>query len=380
MLPSATPCLASNVEFGTDIASSAANYHFHGEAAAVASSTAGGKNKLWIWDIERSAVHSYLSAFDDDGSASSWAECIWGHHPRSIFCLGLRCMKMVDLRSAAVSTAIHIGTAGFLPSGRFHGAHSPCDPRVPMIVTTSSSAVSLWDLRFLREPVAQHLHHLEHDPPSLVSSSIRSNRGDGAHNSRNGGSLVMDVLVCSSMFGHPLLHSITIGDEATPLTTGLPQSIPGLRHAHQLHHSSRALHPDGAQSSATCTSGMCLLSSSVPKGIETVAFFASLSGNIWLSYTSDESYIHIAERAPAAHAKSAQLQPSISGRAVAPCPALDDVLDKNSTSRFPDESNERSPLLLSEFQKWMAFPRMPPSPSPPPLSVVFWPFFVNFML
>ena len=225
LLPSATPCLTSNVEFGTDIASSAANYHFHGEAAAVASGTAGGKNKLWIWDIERSAAHSYLSAFDDDGSASLWAECIWGHHPRSIFCLGLRSMKMVDLRSAAVSTAIHIGTAGFLPSGRFHGAHSPRDPRVPMIVTTSSSAVSLWDLRFLREPVAQHLHHLEHDPPSLVSSSIRNGRGDVAHESSSG-SLVMDVLVCSSMFGHPLLHSITIGDEYAPLTTGLLQSIP----------------------------------------------------------------------------------------------------------------------------------------------------------
>jgi hypothetical protein len=310
-------------------------------------------------------VHSYHGAFDDDGIASSWAECIWGHHPRSIFCLGLRCMKMVDLRSAAVSTAIDIGTAGFLPSGRFHGAHSPCDPRVPMIVTTSSSAVSLWDLRFIREPVVQHLHHLEHNPPSLVSSSIRNSCGDVAHNSRSG-CLVMDVLVCSSMFGQPLLHSITIGDESTPLTTGLPQSIPGLRHAHQLHHSSRALHPDGAQSSSTCTSGMCLLSSSLPKGIETVAFFASLSGTIWLSYSSDEKDSLIAESVHAAHENSSQLQSPINVRAAAPFRPLGDEVDKNSTRRFADEFIVRSPLPLSEFQKWIAFPRMSPTPFPPP--------------
>ncbi len=365
-MPSFTPCLLSSVEFGTDVAASAANHHFPGEAAAVASSFGAVRHKLGIWDIERGEVDFYLRAFDDEGRASTWADAIWGHHPRSIFCFSPRRMKMVDLRSAAVSTAIDIGTAGFLPSGRFYGAHSPCDARVPMIFTSCSSAVSSWDLRFLREPVAQCLHHLEHDPPSLIASSIRDcTLGSDGH--QKSSRLSMDILTCSSFFGYPLLHSIKIGDEHTPVTFGLPHSIYGLRHAHELQHSSRALHPDGAQSSAAVTVGMCLLSNSLPRGIQTVAFFSSLSGDIWLSYASDEC--SKAERGNVAGSASFHLESQVSHGAASTLQSVDHEFEPNLRNNFADDARELILPASSEFQKWMAFPRMLP-----PFFVPFFPF------
>ena len=81
-------------------------------------------------------------------------------------------------------------------------------------------------------------------------------------------------------------------------------------HAHELQHSSRALHPDGAQSSAAVTVGMCLLSNSLPRGIQTVAFFSSLSGDIWLSYASDEC--SKAERGNVAGSASFHLESQVS--------------------------------------------------------------------
>jgi hypothetical protein len=351
LLSSVSPCLLSSVELGSDIIASAANYHFPGEAAAVASSSEGGRNKLWIWDIERGEVDSYLRVFDDESSAFNWAESIWGHHPRSIFCFGPRRMRMVDLRSSAVSTAIEIGSTGVLPSGRFFGAHSPRDPCVPMIFTSCSSAVSSWDLRFLREPVAQILHHLEHDPPSLITSSIRGNNDLETSNC-----ILMDVLICSSCFSYPLLHSIKIGDESDPATVGLLQSIHGLRQAHQLHHSAKASHPDGAQSSADTTSGMCLLSNSLPKGIKTAAFFASLSGDIWLSLVSD--YGVEVERDCSAFTKSSDMEFSIKHRAASSFEIEKDVAGPTLRSNLSDDDGERLLLPLPEFQKWMSFPRM----------------------
>jgi hypothetical protein len=355
LLSAVSPCLLSSVELGSDIIASAANYHFPGEAAAVASSVEGGGNKLWIWDIERGEVDSYLHVFDDDSSAFTWAESIWGHHPRSIFCFGPRRMRMVDLRSSAVSTAIDIGSAGVIPSGRFFGAHSPCDPRVPMIFTSCSSAVSSWDLRFLREPVAQILHHLEHDPPSLITSSIRNcSRGNNDFETSN--CILMDLLICSSCFSYPLLHSIKIGDESAPATVGLLQSIHGLRQAHQLHHSAKVSHPDGAQCSADTTSGMCLLSNSLPKGIKTAAFFASLSGDIWLSLVSDFG-VEV-ERDFVASANSSDLEFSIKHRAASSFEMEKDVVGTSLRSNLSDDASERLLLPLLEFQKWMAFPRM----------------------
>ena len=353
MSHSLTPCLLSSVEFGAEIAASAANYHFPGEAAAVTPSFANGSNNLWIWDIERGKVDSYLRAFDDEDTTSTWAECIWGHHPRSIFCFGPRRMKMVDLRSAAVSSAIDFGTAGFLPSGRFHGAHSPCDARMPMIITSCSSAISSWDLRYLREPVTQVLHHLEHDPPSLIASSLHDCNDDCNTNN----CLSMDVLFCSSCFSYPLLHSIKLGDECTPVTVGLPRSIHGLRHAHQLLHTSRASHPDGAQSTSATTSGMCLVSNSLPKGIQTIAFFASLNGDIWLSYASNNGVkVQLGSVAPET---SSHWKLSIDHNAGASFQsASENECNTNSRVNVSDDSSERSLLPLSDFQKWMTFPRM----------------------
>ena len=359
--PVTTPCLVSTVDFGAHIAASAANYHFPCEAAAVTSSV-GGRNKLWIWDFERGEVDAYLRAFDDEECASSWAECIWGHHPRSIFCLGPRRMNMVDLRSAAVSSAIDIGSAGFLPSGRFHGAHSPCDSRVPMIVTTSSSAVSLWDLRFLREPVVQWLHHLEHDPPSFIATSIRNCSRDVFGRDTVDDRLLMDVLVCGSCFSHPLLHSINLGNEFSPVKVGLPQSIYGLRHAHQLHHSARALHPDGAQSASATTSGMCSLSNSLPEGIQFIAFFASLNGDIWLSYAVNDGNGAV-ELGSAASAELSSSGFAINRRIVVPFQAASDEVDTKLSSRFLVNANSQLPPLPSELMNWMALPRTSPSSS-----------------
>ena len=360
VLPPITPCLVSSVDFGTQICASAANYHFPCEAAAVTSSERGGRNKLWIWDFERGEMDSYLRAFDDEECASSWAECIWGHHPRSIFCLGPRRMNMVDLRSAAVSSAIDIGSNSFLPSGRFHGAHSICDSRVPMIVTTSSSAVSLWDLRFLREPVVQWLHHLEHDPPSLIASSIRNcSRDMNGHNPIDD-RLCMDVLVCGSYFSYPLLHSISLGDESAPVSVGLPQSIHGLRYAQQLHHSSRALHPDGAQSAAAATAGMCSLSNSLPDGIRFIAFFSSLSGDIWLSFASDKDGNRAVERDAVATADLSSTGFAINRRNIASFQGAVEEVDSKLRSRFPVNAKAHLPPPPSELKTWMAFPRSHP--------------------
>jgi hypothetical protein len=344
-----TPCLASSVDFGTQILASAANYHFPGEAAAIAPSLDCGQKRLGIWDLERDVVQSYVRAFDDEELDSPWADCLWGHHPRSIFCFGQRHMKTVDLRSAAVSSEIEIGSSGFLPSGRFHGAHSPRDSRAPMIVTISSSALSLWDLRFLREPVAQMLHHLEHDPPCIVSSCIRS-RCSEVQDQNVQESLSMDVLVCGSVFGYPLLHSVKLGDEDTPLSMSLPQSIHGLRQMQQQRCSSRALHPDGAQSSATTTSGMCLLSDSLPKGVRTLAFFASLNGNIWLSCVSDRADTHAAIVATR-HAHYPVGHRSVAGR-------KDDPYARSLVV-----NSDLKHISPSDFRSWMMFPRnCPPSP------------------
>lgn len=343
LAPDLTPCLVSTVDFGAQILASAANYHFPGEAAAVAPSADSSHNKLWIWDIERGAVDSYLRAFDADDHAGAWAECIWGHHPRSIFCFGQRCMKTVDLRSAAVSSAIEIGGASALPSGRFHGAHSPRDSRVPMIVTTSSSALSLWDLRFLREPSAQIMHHLEHEPPSIISSCVRGiDCGSSPYNSLND-CLYMDVLACSSRFGYPLLHSVKVGDESTPVSVSLPQSVYGLRAAHQQQNSSSALHPDGAHSAAAVTSGMCLLSTSLPPGVRTVAFFASLNGNIWVSCVSDKADTHES--------------PASTSRQRYPIATRSSAVRKTDTART---MAERAQIDPTHFRSWMALPRTPP--------------------
>jgi hypothetical protein len=338
-----TPCLVSTVDFGAQILASAANYHFPGEAAAVAPSAESGHNKLWLWDIERGAVDSYLRAFDADDHAGAWGECIWGHHPRSIFCFGQRSMKTVDLRSAAVSSAIEIGGAGALPSGRFHGAHSPRDSRVPMIVTTSSSAVSFWDLRFLREPSAQIMHHLEHEPPSIISSCVRTiDSGNNLSNSLND-CLYMDVLACGSRFGYPLLHSVKIGDESSPVSVSLPQAVYGLRAAHQQQNSSNALHPEGAHSAAAVTSGMCMLSSSLPIGIRTVAFFASLNGNIWVSCVSDKS--------------DTQEVPAATSRQRYPIATRSSLVRKTDATRT---MAVRAQIDPADFRSWMALPRTPP--------------------
>jgi hypothetical protein len=359
--PAVTPCLAAGVDLGTTIAASAANYHFPCEAAIIASSIDGGKKKLWIWDIEHDRLSAHQCAFDDEDCAFTWADCIWGHHPRSIFCVESCRLKIVDLRSNVVSSAIEIGSRGFLPSGRFYGAHNPRDARVPMIVTTSSSAVSLWDLRYFREPVAQLLHHLEHDPPALIASSFRDCNLDVHSSTSIDRCLTMDVVVCSSRFSYPLLHSVKIGDENSSVTVGLPLAIHGLREAHRLRHSSRALHADGAQTCASATSGMCLLSNSLPKGVRTVAFFASSNGHILLSYARDNIEHCSVEPGPSFLSHSL-LKPHCPPRVIEESSHAESAADAYETlvkSKTPNCCSELStPLSPSaDFSTWMTSPR-----------------------
>jgi hypothetical protein len=188
------------------------------------------------------------------------------------------------------------------------------------------------------------MHHLEHEPPSIISSSIRSFGNVGNPDDSFRECLYMDVLVCGRRFGYPLLHSIKMGDEATPVVVTLPQAVHGLRAANQQKNGSSALHPDGAQSAAFTTSGMCLLTNSLPAGVRTVAFFASFNGNIWFSCVSD--------RADALEARDLACHQRNIAAGSSSIPSATDVAVRTMVGR--------SQIDPSEFRRWMAIPRTPP--------------------
>ena len=112
-----------------------------------------------------------------------------------------------------------------------------------------------------------------------------------------------------------------------------------------------------AQSTSATTSGMCLVSNSLPKGIQTIAFFASLNGDIWLSYASNNGVkVKLGSVMPET---SSHWKLSIDHNAGASFQsAIENECNTNSRGNISDDSSERSLLPLSDFQKWMTFPRM----------------------
>jgi hypothetical protein len=107
---------------------------------------------------------------------------------------------------------------------------------------------------------------------------------------------------------------------------------------------------------------MCSLSNSLPEGIQFIAFFASLDGDIWLSYAVTDGHGAV-ELGSAASAELSSSGLAMNRRIVVPFQAASDEGDTKLSSRFLVNANAQLPPLPSELMNWMAFPRTSPSSS-----------------
>ena len=105
---------------------------------------------------------------------------------------------------------------------------------------------------------------------------------------------------------------------------------------------------------------MCSLSNSLPDGIRFIAFFSSLSGDIWLSFASDKDGNRAVERDAVATADLSSTGFAINRRNIVSFQGAVEEVDSKLRNRFPVNAKAHLPPPPSELKTWMAFPRSHP--------------------